>query len=85
MCLLYKFTLCDFRTVFGALVSSSSDPTAEPYTGERRMEGRGQGTEREGAKQGGRERDGRRGEFEWSRTESIEENCMIWNHLYAEY
>lgn len=57
MCFLYKFTLRDFRTVFGALVSSSSDPTAEPNTGERCVEGReqgtGQGTEREGAKQGG--------------------------------
>lgn len=52
MCFLYKFTLCDFRTVFGALVSSSSDPAAEPNTGERCTEGRGQGTEREGAKQG---------------------------------
>lgn len=58
MCLLYKFTLCDFRTVFGALVLSSSDPTAEPNTGKQCAEGRGQGTEREEAKEGGEEQDG---------------------------
>lgn len=52
MCFLHKFTLCDFLTVFGALVSSPSDPAAEPNSGERCMKGREQGTEREGAKQG---------------------------------
>ncbi len=74
VCFLYKFTLCDFRTVFGALVSSSSDPAAEPNTGERCTERRGQGTEREGAKQGsaGWRRAGRMKRRVWAEQNRIE-------------
>ena len=47
---LYKVMLCDFRTVFGALVSSSLDPRVEPNAGEWCMEGRWHRTEFEGVK-----------------------------------
>ena len=64
MCFLYEFTLCDFRIVFGALVSSSSDPTAEPNTGERcTVEEGSEQSVKEQSRVGG-EQDRRKGEFE---------------------